>query len=185
MATKSDILEALGLTDQMDAKSADVLIKALKSEQLPGFDYIKFKQSLIALKALPMDESTAIRSAFATASTLGVTKEKLIKTAKHYQQILKKEKQQFDEAANGQITNRIASKEGEIEKIDAQLADCHRQIEELRSLIKQLESRKVKAVQEKEVAAEKINEAKERFDKSYESIIQAIEQDVKSIEEHL
>lgn len=185
MASKSEIIEALGISEDSDMKSVDVLLKALKAEQLPGFDYIKFKQSLKALTALDMDLSTAMRSAFATASTLGVTKDKLIKTAKHYQSILQREKEQFDQAAENQVTQRIASKENEITKLDGQIHECEEQIESLEKLIIQLKDKLEKAKQEKETAAEKIKEAKEKFDGSFRSLIEIIDEDIKSIESHL
>ena len=65
----------------LDEKSVDYLTSALAKNNLPGFDYLEFKQSLAALADLGMDEPTAIKSAFATASTVGLTKDKLVKTA--------------------------------------------------------------------------------------------------------
>lgn len=185
MASKSEIIEALGISGDVDSKSLDVLIKAIKAEQLPGFDYIKFKQSLKALSAMDIDPTTAIKSAFATASTLGVTKDKLIKTAKHYQSILQREKQQFDQAATNQITQRIAAKEEEILKFDQQIQECEEQIESLTKLIEQLKGKLTKAKEEKSTAATKIKEAKEKFDSSYALLAKTIEEDIHSMEQEI
>lgn len=185
MASKSEILEALGIPETADSKSTDLLIKTLKAEQLPGFDYIKFKQSLKALIAMDMDLSTAMRSAFATASTLGVTRDKLIKTAKHYQSLLQREKQQFDEAADNQVTQRIAAKEEEILRYDKQLQECEEQIASLEKLMEQLKIKLEKAKEEKSTAAEKIEEARRNFESSYQTIIDIIEKDIVSIQDHI
>ncbi|MEM6967493.1 MAG: hypothetical protein AAF573_22205, partial [Bacteroidota bacterium] len=67
----------------LDEKSISFLTGALDRNNLPGFDYIEFKQSLAALAKLNMDEETAFKSAFATAATVGLTKGKLLETASH------------------------------------------------------------------------------------------------------
>ena len=72
----------------LDEKSVDTLTKALNNANLPGFDYLEFKQSLGALSGLNMDEAMGIKSAFATAATMGVTKIKLKETAQHYKSVL-------------------------------------------------------------------------------------------------
>ena len=72
------ILEIFSGIDKLDKKSVAFLLKAIKENNLPGFDYLEFKQSLNGLKKMDMDETTAIKSAFTTGSTVGLTKSKLI-----------------------------------------------------------------------------------------------------------
>ena len=78
--------EIFGSDLGLDSKSVDFLTKALAKNNLDGFDYLEFIQSLKALADLGMDEGTSIKSAFATASTVGLTKAKLVQTGKHYKQ---------------------------------------------------------------------------------------------------
>lgn|SRR5690606_20115086 len=178
MASKSEIVEALEITTISNDKSIDALVRTLKAEQLPGFDYFKFKLSLKALKELEIDEHTAIKSAFATASTLGVTKDKIIKTAKHYQSLLEKEKEDFNKAAESQIASRIASKEDEIRKVEDQLQSCKEQILSLQKLISQLDTKLTKLNSEKDSATTKIKDAKESFEKGFKTIYDKIEHDI-------
>ena len=69
------LVEIFGSHGDIDSKSVDFLAKALDKNNIPGFDYLEFKQSLTALKKMGMDAETSIKSAYATASTVGLTKE--------------------------------------------------------------------------------------------------------------
>ena len=75
---QSKLKSIFGNHHGLDERSINVLTKALENANLPGFDYLEFKQSLAALTQMNMDEAMAIKSAFATASTMGLTKEKLL-----------------------------------------------------------------------------------------------------------
>jgi hypothetical protein len=118
---QKNLKNIFGTHHGLDDKSVDYLTKALAKNNLPGFDYLEFKQSLIALAKMGMDEATAMKSAFATASTVGLTKDKLMKTAQHYKQILATEKTQFDEALGNQLNKRVNSKRQEVEKLKVQI----------------------------------------------------------------
>ena len=63
-------LKKLFLGDEQD-KFSVALVKALKSSAQPGFDYLKFKQSVKTMADMNMDTETSFKSAFATASTHG------------------------------------------------------------------------------------------------------------------
>ncbi|MBK9102994.1 MAG: hypothetical protein IPL92_00055 [Saprospiraceae bacterium] len=68
------ISQLLGLGATTDQKSVDFLENAMVKQAQPGFDYLKFKQSIEQLAGLKLDGPTSLKSAFATASTMGVTK---------------------------------------------------------------------------------------------------------------
>ncbi|MEZ5044918.1 MAG: hypothetical protein R2828_33780 [Saprospiraceae bacterium] len=169
----------------LDSKSVDFLTSALAKNNLPGFDYLEFKQSLGALAKLNMDEETAIRSAFATASTVGLTKDKLVKTADHYKKILQTEKDQFDAALQKQIQQKVASKQIEVEKLK-------KQVEEYRIKIQQLEEKIISSQQIIDSADETISAAKEKidatrhsFETALQSILNQINKDIENMQNFL
>ncbi|MCB0678879.1 MAG: hypothetical protein KDC30_19420, partial [Saprospiraceae bacterium] len=125
---QKDLQSIFGQVTGLDDKSIQFLTQALSKNNLPGFDYLEFKQSLSALAALNMDEVTAFKSAFATAATVGLTKDKLLKTARHYKNVLDQEKKQFDEALQKQMNQRVASKRSEVEKLKQQIVDYQAKI---------------------------------------------------------
>ncbi|MBK7338395.1 MAG: hypothetical protein IPJ00_20570 [Saprospirales bacterium] len=61
------------------------MIKALEKSNLPGFDYIEYKQSLASLaEMVELDERTRYKSALASAMAFGLNKDKLLGSADHY-----------------------------------------------------------------------------------------------------
>ena len=59
-------------------KFIDVLLKAIEANNLEGFDYLEFKQSLQSLTKVEMDEVTRYQSALAMAKTMGANKKSLV-----------------------------------------------------------------------------------------------------------
>ena len=72
--TVSSIKESTkGRAGKVDSKFMNVLLKAMDNNNLEGFDYLEFKQSLKSLEKMPMDEATRYQSAFAMAKTMGAS----------------------------------------------------------------------------------------------------------------
>lgn len=178
---KSIFGEAHGL----DEKSVDFLTQALEKNNLPGFDYLEFKQSLQALSQMNMEESTAIRSAFATASTVGLTKEKLLKTADHYKAVLNSEKQQFDAALQNQMQQRVQLKLEEVEKLKKQIEDYQLKIKQLEEKIASSQVVINQADEHIRAAKEKIESTRETFEHAWRSILNQIAQDIENINRYL
>lgn len=182
---QKDLKTIFGDHHGLDERSVEFLTNALAKSNIPGFDYLEFKQSLAALSALNMEEVTAIKSAFATAATMGLTKEKLLKTAAHYKQVLFTEKQQFDAALQKQIDQRIKGKAAEVAKLK-------KQVEEYRAKIEQLEAQIAKSQETIDHADEDINNAKEKIDATRESfeytlrsVVNQIDRDIENINKFL
>lgn len=174
-----------GAMHGLDEKSLQFLINALEKNNLPGFDYIEFKQSLSKLLAMNMDDETAFKSAFATASTLGVTKEKLKQTAQHYQSILAKEKTQFDNALRKQMTQRVEGKRQEVERLRQQVVEYEKKIQELQARIEAANTTISQADAQIEGAKAKITSTKEAFDFTHQSIMNQINIDIENLERYL
>jgi len=169
----------------LDQKSVEFLTNALEKSNLPGFDYIEFKQSLIALAQMNMDEATSFKSAFATASTVGLTKMKLLETAEHYKKVLKDEKSQFDVALQNQMQQRVAGKQGEVEKLKGQIAKHEEKIAELREQIAKFQTTIDGADAKIEEAKQKINATQTNFERTHQSILNQIEKDITNIQTYL
>ena len=182
---QKDLQSIFGQVTGLDDKSIQFLTQALSKNNLPGFDYLEFKQSLSALAALNMDEVTAFKSAFATAATVGLTKDKLLKTARHYKNVLDQEKKQFDEALQKQMNQRVASKRSEVEKLKQQIVDNQAKIKDLQDKIAKAQSTIDHADENIQAALEKIETTQKNFEYTYQSIQNQIDQDIQSIEQHL
>lgn len=180
-----DLKVLFGKHHGLDEKSVDFLTKALDKNNLPGFDYIEYKQSLGALSGMNMDEETAFKSAFATASTVGLTKDKLLKTAEHYKRILSKEKEQFDAALQKQMVQRVSSKQNEVEKLRKQIEEYKAKIAQLQEKIDKSQHTIDTADEHIQNAKEKIVSTKENFEYTLTSIVNQIDQDIENINRYL
>ncbi len=165
----------------LDEKSKNSLIRALEQNNLKGFDYLEFRQSLQALTAMQMDESTSYKSAFATASTMGLTKDKLLKTAEHYKQILSKEKGKFDQALQGQIQQRISGRQEEAKKLAAAIKQHEEQILKLKEKIKAYQGKIDNSQNLIDADKAKIEQTRNNFESTYTNILSAIESDIQKI----
>jgi chromosome segregation ATPase len=169
----------------LDERSVKFLVDALQKSNLPGFDYMEFKQSLENLSALGLDDIAAMRSAFATAKTVGLSKDKLLKTAAHYRDVLNKEKAQFDAAVQKQIENKVRAKQAEVERL-------HKQMEDYKAKIRDLENKMAAAQQTindadsmAQDAMQKIESTKNGFDATLKVLMQEIEEDIQNIQQYL
>jgi prefoldin subunit 5 len=182
---EQDLRLIFGDTHGLDQKSVDFLISALEKNNLPGFDYLEFKLSLGKLINMNLPEETAFKSAYVTASTVGLTKDKLLNTAQHYRQVLVNEKQQFDQALNFQMQKRVKSKQQEVEKLKAQINAWQSEIDALKNRIVQAEETINTADEVVKAEMEKIESTKGHFEFTHQSILNQIELDLQNIQKYL
>jgi len=182
---QKDLKSLFGATHGLDDKSLNFLVKALEKNNLPGFDYIEFKQSLGSLLSMDMLEETAFKSVFATATSVGLTKDKLLKSAEHYKQILNKEKGQFDIALQNQMKQRVEGKLQEVEKLKKQIEDYRKKIVELEARIEKAQSTIDHADEHIQAAKTKIESTQESFEFTHRSILNEINQDIENIQQYL
>lgn len=112
-------------------KFYDALMEAIKAHNIEGFDYLEFKNSLKALESLPLDEPTKFKSAFATASTMGLTQEKLLSSAQYYLSILDAEKNKFRGELEKHVNEQLHARENEVKNMEAIIAQKTTQIQTL------------------------------------------------------
>ncbi|MCB9300855.1 MAG: hypothetical protein H6566_09430 [Lewinellaceae bacterium] len=182
---QQDLKELFSANAGLDERSLSSLIKALERNNQPGFDYIEFKQSLGRLLALNMDEATAFKSAFATASTVGLTKDKLLQTAELYKKVLFNEKQQFDAALQKQMEQRVESKLSEVEKMKKQIEEYKIKIQQLQEKITKSQDTIDHADEHIQAAKEKIESTKDAFETTLRAILNDIDRDIENIQSML
>mgnify|MGYP001162891042 CR=1 FL=1 len=149
-----------GSRKELDQRSLDSLVKALERSNKSGFDYIEFKQALGRLLEMGIDQATAFKSAFATASTVGLTKDKLLQTADFYKKVLFNEKQEFDSALQKQYKAKIQQLEQQIAKAQSTIDHADEDVRE---------------------AKEKIAATKDGFETTLRTILEDIDQDIEQI----
>ena len=116
---------------EVEPKIIEKLLEAIEKNNVEGFDYLEYKKALQALEKLPMDEATKYRSAFATASTMGVTLEKLLETVKFYVGVLDNENDKFSNTFKSQLNDKVAGRQQEITQFQAIIKEKADQISKL------------------------------------------------------
>lgn len=170
-----------GSRQELEPRSLESLIRALERNNQPGFDYIEFKQSLARLLEMGMDQAISFKSAFATASTVGLTKDKLLQTADHYKKVLLSEKQQFDAALQKQMEQRVESKLAEVKTMKQQIEDYKAKIQQLQEKIAKAQSTIDHADEHVRAAKEKIAATKEGFEVTLRTVLNEIDEDIEQI----
>ncbi len=174
-----------GEPGKVSVKFTDILFGALEKNNLPGVDYLEYRQSLQSLEKMPMEEKVRYQSAFAMAQAMGATPQKLIETATHYLDVLKGEEAKFKEALAKQESSKV---EGRKKKIDQLEATMQQKAEQIKKLTAELEKHKA----EKESLGKEINKAighmettKNNFIASYNSLVSQILTDVENMKKFL
>ena len=169
----------------LNDKIMDKLLGVIASNNLDGFDYIEFKNSIKALDKLQMDEKTKFRSAFATAQTIGVTVPKLLDSIDYYQKILAKENSQFATALNNQVAAKVGNKKAEIQEYAKMIADKKAQIKKLTDDIAKHQKHmdELQSKIGKDTLA--IEQTRKDFDTTYYKLMYQIKEDTKKIQEYL
>ncbi|HEY3386472.1 MAG TPA: hypothetical protein VGK46_08185 [Saprospiraceae bacterium] len=166
-------------------KFLTVLFDALAASNQQGFDYMEFKDFLRSLANVPMDDGTRYKSAFATAQTMGATKENIVNSAKQYLGILSKEQTKFQDALQGQRDRNLTGKQDEIKNLEQTIRNKEAEIEKLKADIDA--HRQSIGTLEKEInsASEKLGQTANDFEATYQTLLSQIQEDIRQIESHL
>ena len=172
-------------TGKPDEKFVTRLLQAIEDNNIDGFDYLEYKQSIASLDSMNMDEGTRYKSSMAMAKTMGATKDSLISSAQHYLKVLKTEETKFQDALRNQHDKVVTGTEQELKSMQTSIDTKQKQIEQLRVEIEQtkLELEKKKSSVDSNLA--KINSTKEGFYAAYHIVVDQIEDDVSKMNQYL
>ena len=181
---KPSFYELFDTIEATDERTLKHLSEAIHRHNLKDFDYIEFKHSVHAMRSM-LDEGTAIKSAFATAKQMGLTKSKLLESIDHYMRVLDKERTQFDQALQQQVNDKVKRKREEKAKLGERIQLIEQKIQELKD--KMAEAQKSIDNNDAEVAAaeSKIQETKSKFQSAYSSLTQAMKADYEAIQSNI
>lgn len=168
-----------------DDKIIDTLFQAIENSNLNGFDYLEFKRSVKGLEKMVADEATRFKSAFATASTIGITMDKLVETADYYAKVLDKEKSQFIQAAKDQSEHLIDNRKKELQHLLKSLEEKKKMIDEMQNDLIKGEER-IRQIQDGiKSATVNIENTKKNFETSWSFLKEQIITDIEKIKTYL
>ncbi len=161
------------------------LMEAIERNNQDGFDYLEFKSSLKALAGLHADEATRFKTSYATASTMGVTVDKLLNSAAYYLQVMDKEKEAFKGVLKGLVEREILGRDQQREALKADIQSMQAQIKALNEKIS-AQQEKLGGIDEEVAKAQvKIEGTKSAFLATYNHIVDNMNSDVDKIQRYL
>lgn len=177
--------QSLFASEGIDSRSLEFIAQAIEKNNLPGFDYFEFKRAVSQLADMKLDEATAHKSAFTTAATLGITKEKLIETAGYYRNVVEKEKEHFAQALENQNTTKVAARQQEVSRLRDQIERHKIEIARLQDEIAGYLNQADAAEAAMKSESEKLEKSKTAFEKAHQAVLMAIDRDVENMHKHL
>ncbi|MEZ4959375.1 MAG: hypothetical protein R2830_06120 [Saprospiraceae bacterium] len=170
---------------QVSSKFVEVLFRAMENANLPGVDYLEYRQSLKSLEKMPMEEQVRYQSAFAMAQAMGATPPKLIESAQHYIDVLKGESAKFDQALRNQLQQQVGNREEAAKNLDAVIQQKAAQIKKLTEEIAQHQKEAETLRKETAEASQKMGATKNNFTASYDALVSQILSDVENMKKFL
>ncbi|MDX1912143.1 MAG: hypothetical protein SFV22_11680 [Saprospiraceae bacterium] len=177
--------QTLFASEGLDARSLEFLAQAIEKNNLPGFDYLEFKRAVAQLGEMKLDEPTAHKSAYTTAATLGITKEKLIETAGYYRSVVEKEKEHFAKALDHQNATKVAARQEEIKRLRDQIERHKSEIARLQDEIAGYLNHADQAEAAVKAETEKLEKARSAFEQTHLSVLNTIDRDVENMHKYL
>lgn len=161
------------------------LIKLIEDNNLEGFDYLEFMDSVQKMGAVNLPEAEKYKVVFTTAQSFGVTVEKLLEAVDHYLKVLDGHKSGFDNHVNSQISQEVKSRKDEIANLEKDTEALNLKIAEISQQIAG-NTTKISALTQ-EVAQEelKINMVAKDFNTTYEHVVNRMQSDKEKIRSYL
>ncbi len=169
----------------LDQRMFDSLQKTLEDNNPPGFDFLEFRNSLTTLVGIIPDEATRYKSAYATAATMGVTVDQLLESARFYQGLLEKERDNFTKAVNQQVDQNVTAKQKEVANLQAII---QQKSEEIARLTREIASHQDEMNNAQGVISEaetKIESTRNTFQHTMNTVLNQIQADSTNIERYL
>lgn len=176
LATLFDLKEGL------NEKMVNFMLQAIRNKQESGLDYLRFKQSVKNLMAMNMDEITAVKSAYATASTMGLDKQNLLTSIHSYQAIVNNERDKFIETLKKQIETQVEEPKNSIGKTREHIVSHQSKIAQLEQEIKIMEEKIAGLQAEIASSEEKIEKTRQEFLDVYETFSNSLKEDQQHFE---
>lgn len=169
----------------VDNTILDRLLRAIEDNNQSGFDYLEYRRSLKSLAALPMDEAIKFQSAFATASTMDVTLEKLLASIDFYKKVLLNEDDNFKKASKEQFSVNVEGRLKQKETINSIIKEkslaIQKLTEEIRAHQAELEDLNLAI----ETADAKIKDTTANFSQALEVLISQMDIDAEKLKKYI
>jgi len=179
-----DIKKIFEIPSELDQKSTNALIKAIRENYTQEFDYLKFIHSVNTLTAMDIDEETAFKSAYATSQTMGFTKEKFRRSLKEYIVVLKDQRENFADALKRNREERLTGADKKNDALEKRMSDNLIKIEKLKAENAAIKEKLATADETIKKEREKLETITKNFVSSYEHFEAKLRNDLDKFEKY-
>jgi hypothetical protein len=101
---------------QPDPEMVKILQDAIEAANLPGFDYIEFRDALVRMAQVPMTEELKFQAVYATAQSM-VSKQGLLDAVDHYLKVIADKATEFQSYVQGVEATEVTAKQESVTKL--------------------------------------------------------------------
>lgn len=171
------------ITVDKDIKAA--LLQSLQDNKLAGFDYLKFVAALEEMKEIGGTEEARLKMTFITAKQLGVDKTKLIESANHYLEVLKKDAVDFSSNLADKQAKNIGVNEKRLEDVEKATNNHRETITTLNAEIEKLQQEKYALTVQIADERARLENKKSAFEYTHTSLTNEIKDNIQKINQYL
>jgi hypothetical protein len=180
---------------EVEQQYLDHFMQFLESKNFAGLDYLEFANTLHKMyekTGAALTEQALYEMAFVSFEAQGVTKEKLVETAKQYTSLITEHKTEFDKYLANEGAKLIQDKTAENARLNKQISDAGMQIAQLEQQIINIKNSTAVASQTVQAntaliqgEAQKNQNKQRKFESAYKTVIAKITGDIEKINSFL
>jgi hypothetical protein len=172
-------------TASINEEMAQVLTAAIEAANIEGFDYIEFRNALAALASAPLPEPQKFQTVFATAQTMGLTKQKLLDAIDFYQEVLNKKKTEFQEQVQAMVAQEVTLRENLKSRKEQEIADLQEKIRQAQSTIAEKQQEVLVVTTEINEQNLRIQQTASAFEATFASVSGKLQEDKAKIQTYI
>jgi FtsZ-binding cell division protein ZapB len=159
---------------------------ALEKANLPSHqDYLDFSKALKNMDALPMDEATKFKAAYATLQSFGCDVKQLLESFDFYNGILDGEKDKFNEALRSTVHEAVGEKEEMVTGLTVEITKDSEEIGKLTARINANQETITRLQNELAEIKRKLTQREADFNAAYAAMTQRLQADAQKIRMYL
>lgn len=170
---------------QVDPEMAKILEDAISQSNLPGFDYIEFRDALVKMANIPMTEEQRFNAVFAAAQAIGTTKEALINAINHYLTVVETKRVEFYRYVEGVTDAEVTSKEKALQELEQSIQKEAAQIQALTESIQKRRQQQAETNAAMATARTTIQNKVNAFEATRAALVSSLETDRSKIDTFL
>ena len=169
----------------INEEMVEFLSSAIEAANLDGFDYIEFRDSLAAMASAPMSEQQKFIAVFATACTMGLTKEKLLDSISHYQNVIEGKKAEFAAHVEAMVAQEVTAREQLKTRKEQEISALAEQIQKAQASIAEKQQEVVTISNEINEQNLHIQQTASSFEATFGFVAGKLEEDKNKIQSYL